>query len=115
MLVSMHMKFDKLPAYNQYFAERLVSIFHVLFAFSLDKLPAYYKKLFQAGKQVSISRDFPFLFIFFSFLENSMESVKLPAYCNQLSSLEENPRCFIQICQTSRLLQDAYATGNASH
>ena len=72
------------------------------------------QEAFPSGKASLYFADFPFLFILFSFLENSMESVKLPAYCNQLSSLEENPRCFIQICQTSRLLQDDYATENAS-
>ena len=72
------------------------------------------QEAFPSGKASLYFAGFSLSVYFLFFLENSMESVKLPAYCNQLSSLEENPRCFIQICQTSRLLQDAYATGNAS-
>ena len=60
------MKFDKLSAYNRYFAGRLVSIFQVLIAFKFE-LAAYYKKLFLAGKQYLFLRMFSFLLFLFSY------------------------------------------------
>ena len=77
------MKFDKLSAYNRYFAGRLVSIFQVLIAFKFE-LAAYYKKLFLAGKQSLFLRIFPF---FYFFLVNSKKFDNLPTYFNQRSSL----------------------------
>ena len=81
------MKFDKLSVFNRYFAGRLVSIFQVLIVFNFDKLPAYCKKLFLAGKQVSISRNFPFLLFLFFFFVNSEIFGNIPAYYNQRASI----------------------------
>ena len=78
MLVSMHMKFDKLPAYNynQYFAEKVVSIFHVRWLSVWTNFPPLTRSFSKRESKSLFRGIFPFFFFSFLFFSGEFHGIR---------------------------------------